>query len=57
MTTTHPCLLLEGPYATYDLPTIDRATAYGMEVSTERRKFMVNTTNNFSADISMNGQK
>ena len=78
MTTTHPSPLVEGPYATYDLPTIsilwataavnfnvqdlanrliDRATADGMEVGTEKRKIMTNSTNNISADISMNGQK
>ena len=36
---------------------VDRATAYGMEVSTENGKIMTNSTNNISADISMNGQK
>ena len=36
---------------------IDRATAYGMEVSTEKSKVMSNSTNSISADISMNGQK
>ena len=36
---------------------VDRATAYGMEVTTEKRKIMTNSTNNISADISMNGQK
>ena len=36
---------------------VDRATAYGMEVSTERSKIMSNSTNNISADMSMNGQK
>ena len=34
----------------------DRATAYGMEVSTEKSKMMTNSTNNISADISMNGE-
>ena len=29
----------------------DRATAYGMEVSTEKSKIMVNSTNDISADI------
>ena len=29
---------------------VDRATAYGMEVSTEKSKVMTNTTNNISAD-------
>ena len=36
---------------------VDRATTYGMEVTTEKRKIMTNSTNNISADISMNGQK
>ena len=36
---------------------VDRATAYGMEISTENRKIMTNSTNNISADISMNGPK
>ena len=36
---------------------VDRATAYGMEVSTENGKIMTNSTNNISADINMNGQK
>ena len=36
---------------------IDRAAAYQMEVSTEKSKIMTNSTNNISADISMNGQK
>ena len=35
---------------------IDRARAYGMEVSTEKSKIMTNSTS-ISADISMNGQK
>ena len=34
---------------------VDRATAYGMEVSTEKSKIMTNSTNNISAYISMNG--
>ena len=34
---------------------VDRATAYGMEVSTEKGKIMTNSMNNISADISMNG--
>ena len=42
-------------------PTIfvDRATAYGIELSTEKRKSMTNImiTYNISADISMNGHK
>ena len=36
---------------------VDRATAYGMGVSTENTKIMTNSTNNISADISMKGQK
>ena len=36
---------------------VDRATAYGMEVSTEKSKIMINIMNNISADICMNGQK
>ena len=36
---------------------VDRVTAYGTEVSTEKSKTMTNSTNNLSADISMNGQK
>ena len=36
---------------------VDRATAYRMEVSIEKSKIMFNSTNNFRADISMNGQK
>ena len=35
----------------------DRATAYGMEVGTERSKIVTNSTNNISADICMNGQQ
>ena len=31
--------------------------AYGMEVRTKKNKVMVNSTNNCSADIYMNGQK
>ena len=33
---------------------IDRATAYGMEVSTEKSKIMTNSLNNISADINTN---
>ena len=33
---------------------IDRASAYGMEVSTEKSKIMTNSTNNINADITMN---
>ena len=36
---------------------IDRASAYGMEVSTEKSKIMTNSTNNTSSDLSMNCQK
>ena len=36
---------------------VDKATAYGMDVSTEKSKIMTNSTNNLSAYISMNGQK
>ena len=36
---------------------VDRATAYGLEVSTENRKIMTNSTSNISAEISMNGQE
>ena len=35
---------------------VDRSTAYGKEVSTEKRKIMTNSTN-IRADISMNGQR
>ena len=30
---------------------IDRATAYGMEVSTEKSKIITNSMNNISADL------
>ena len=36
---------------------VERATAYGMEVSTEKSKIMTNSMDNISADISKNGQK
>ena len=36
---------------------VDRATAYGLEVTTEKRKILTNSTNNISEDISMNGLK
>ena len=36
---------------------VDRATAYGMDVSTEMSKVMTNSVNNISEYISMNGQK
>ena len=35
---------------------VDRATAHVMEISTEKSKIMTNSTNNISADVSMNGQ-
>ena len=35
---------------------VDRARTHGMEVSTEKSKIMTNSTNNISADITMNGQ-
>ena len=35
---------------------VDRAGAYGMEVSTEKSKVMVNSTNTISANITMNGE-
>ena len=61
MTNTHPSPLVEDPYATYDLPTTwllwVAAMVHGMEVGTEKSKIMTNSTNNISADISMNGKK
>ena len=36
---------------------VHRATACGKEVSTEKMKIITKSTNNISADISMNGQK
>ena len=36
---------------------VDRATAYGMEVSTEKCKILTSSTYNISADICMNSQK
>ena len=36
---------------------VDRATAYGMEVSIEKSKVMTSSMNNISADVSMNNQK
>ena len=36
---------------------VDRATAYGMEVSVEKSKIMSSSLNSISAGISMNGQK
>ena len=39
-------------------PTLtDRARVNGLEVSTEKKKIMTNSTNNINADITMNGQK
>ena len=35
---------------------VDRAPAYGMEVSVKKSKIITNSTNNISADNSMNGQ-
>ena len=35
---------------------VDRATVYGMEVTTKKTKIMTNSTNIISADISINGQ-
>ena len=35
---------------------VDRATAHGMDVSTEKSKIMTNSINNIRADISMNGE-
>lgn len=36
---------------------VERAGAYGMEVSSEKSKVMVNSANNTNAQISMNGQQ
>ena len=36
---------------------VDTAMVHGIEVSTEKSKIMTNSTNNMSADISMNGQR
>ena len=36
---------------------VDRAGAYGVEVSSKKSKLMVNSANNISADITMNGHK
>ena len=36
---------------------VDRARVYGMEVSTEKSKFMTKSKNNVIADIRMSGQK
>ena len=36
---------------------VDRATAYEMEVRTEKSKIVAHSTNNISTDISVNGQK
>ena len=72
MTTTNPSSLVEGTYTTYDDTDlmsdrngelqdltnrlVDRATAHGMEDSTEKSKTMTNRTN-ISADMTMNGRK
>ena len=72
MTTTHPSPLVEGLRFADDVDLIggkngelldltkrlvDRATASGMEVSTEKSKIMTNGTNNISAGTSINGKK
>ena len=36
---------------------VDRKTAFGMEVGTEKSKIMINSTIIISADISIKGQK
>ena len=36
---------------------VNIATAYGMEVNTEKSKIMTNSKNNISADINMSSQK
>ena len=36
---------------------VDRAAAFGMEVSTEKSKIMTSTAENISVDISLNDQK
>ena len=36
---------------------VDRATAYAMEISTEKEKIMSNSTNNITATVRMNGQE
>ena len=36
---------------------VDRATAYGKDVSTENSKIMTNNMDDISTDVSMNGQK
>ena len=36
---------------------VDKATAYRMEVSTEKSKIITNSMKNISPDTSMNGQK
>ena len=35
---------------------VDKTRAYGMEVSTEKSKIMINSRNNIRADINMNRQ-
>ena len=36
---------------------VDKARAYGRKVNTEKSKIVINSTNCFSADTIMNGQK
>ena len=36
---------------------VDRASAHGMEFSTEKSKIRTNSTNDVSADVSMSGQE
>ena len=49
--------------ASSDLPQnltntlVDTATAFGMEVSTDKSKIMTNSADDISADISMNSQE
>ena len=64
MTTTHPSpldidLMCSSNGELEDLTNrlINRAMAYGMEVSREKRKIMTSSVNNISVDISINGQK
>ena len=49
--------LMDGSNCELQHQLVDRATACGMEVSTENSKIMTNSTNNISANISMNGQR
>ena len=64
MTTTHPSPLdidlmgsSNGELEDLTNRLINRAMAYGMEVSREKRKIMTSSVNNISVDISINGQK